>query len=381
MKKLGFAVNPSSVISWGKVVLNMTIQMIRNKTVQPIFFSPPTNLSVNPLEAAILNSCYQENKKINFPVLHGINEAFTIPQQFQKFSGKKNIAKLTFENTQFPKDIKKKATKFDFIFTPSKWNHQLMLNQGINNTLIYEGVDPHIYHPAPKLGYLNNRFVIFSGGKIEFRKGQDLVIAAFKKFHQKHPEALLIVAWNTHFPQFIFDMTREGHIQKQPEINRNGQVSIHKWLVANDLAPFSFIALDYQRDQYIAEIIREADVALLPSRSEAGTNLFAKECAACATPLILSANTGHLELIDLIGVKNCYPLKAQKPVRPMGFWTGTDGWGESSPDEIVEKLEEVYQNRKKAAQKGLRASANLLKNRTWAKQTDLFLKKIDFLYD
>ena len=44
-------------------------------------------------------------------------------------------------------------------------------------------------------------------------------------------------------------------------------------------------------------ILRECDVAVFPNRAEGGTNLVAMKCMACGVPTILSANTGHLDLI------------------------------------------------------------------------------------
>ena len=63
--------------------------------------------------------------------------------------------------------------------------------------------------PLPNLGEAiidhvqqwNIDAVIFSGGKLELRKGQDLVVAAFKIFHARHPDALLISSWQNGWPE------------------------------------------------------------------------------------------------------------------------------------------------------------------------------------
>ncbi|CAM9185263.1 unnamed protein product, partial [Heterosigma akashiwo] len=34
------------------------------------------------------------------------------------------------------------------------------------------------------------------GGKLELRKGQDIVLAAFARFARSHPDARLVVAWD-----------------------------------------------------------------------------------------------------------------------------------------------------------------------------------------
>jgi glycosyltransferase involved in cell wall biosynthesis len=109
------------------------------------------------------------------------------------------------------------------------------------------------------------------------------------------------------------------------------------------------------------------DVALLPSRCEGGTNLVAMECMACGVPVILSANSGHLDLIE---DDNCFALVQQ------GELTGREaafgevaGWGESDIDEAVEALERVYAHRDEARQRGMRGAATLSRF-TWARTAE-----------
>ena len=48
---------------------------------------------------------------------------------------------------------------------------------------------------------LPGRFVVFSGGKLELRKGQDIVVAAFRAFVERHPDAVLVNAWHNAWPK------------------------------------------------------------------------------------------------------------------------------------------------------------------------------------
>jgi glycosyltransferase involved in cell wall biosynthesis len=87
----------------------------------------------------------------------------------------------------------------------------------------------------------------------------------------------------------------------------------------------------------------------------------------------LSANTGHL---DIIQEGACYPLRHQRPVvmNERGF--GTDGWGESDVDEIVEALEQIYQDREAARQVGLRG-AEFMASFDWDLQLAELLKNLE----
>jgi len=111
-------------------------------------------------------------------------------------------------------------------------------------------------------------------------------------------------------------------------------------------------------------------VAVFPNRCEGGTNLVAMECMACGLPVILSRNTGHLDLID---GDNCFALESQMPLDGYGAALGdVPGWGESSVVELVDALELVFADREGARRRGQRA-ANSMTHLTW-KQTAQRLK-------
>ena len=80
-------------------------------------------------------------------------------------------------------------------------------------------------------------FIVFSGGKLELRKGQDLVIAAFKVFAQAHPEAKLMVAWQNDWPQTLATISNSSHVQGgAPKLDTNaGTLNLVDWLEENGI--------------------------------------------------------------------------------------------------------------------------------------------------
>jgi glycosyltransferase involved in cell wall biosynthesis len=76
------------------------------------------------------------------------------------------------------------------------------------------------------------------------------------------------------------------------------------------------------------------------------------ECLACGLPVILSANTGHL---DLIGRPRVWPL-SQSPSRS---WPGG---GESDVEEILERLEHYFTR----SDPSKRPTRNPVADLTWA---------------
>ena len=75
---------------------------------------------------------------------------------------------------------------------------------------------------------------------------------------------------------------------------------------------------------------------------------------ATGVPVILSRNTGHL---DLIGEDNCYTLDFQIPMGEVMRRPDLDGWGESSIEEIVMRLEDAYSDREGARRRGAHGAA------------------------
>ena len=125
--------------------------------------------------------------------------------------------------------------------------------------------------------------------------------------------------------------------------------AIYEWVINNGIKPEQIIPLDIVPNRLMPEVFREVDLAVFPSRCEAGTNLVAMEALAFGLPCLISKNTGHL---DIIKNGNCFPLESQKPISQLG----TEGWGESSVEEIVELMEAAYSGRLKIDTNNVRNS-------------------------
>ena len=276
--------------------------------------------------------------------------------------GDRNIAVTFFENSNVTRDGVARAAYYDRIIAGSTWNREVLEAHGIRNvTTVLQGVDVTNFHPAPKSGFLSDRFVVFSGGKLEYRKGQDLVVQAFGIFAARHPDALLVTAWASPFPQCA------------PTINQNpdlvpldlvgGQIDAMAWTHANGIPVAQVVHLGPVPNAAMPRILREADLGLFPNRGEGGTNLVAMEAMACGVPCMLSMNTGHLDIVGDGG--HCLALGQQDRVDV----EGCDGWGSSSVEEMVAVLEAVYSQRDAAAEIGRRGAA-FMRQLSWSRQID-----------
>jgi glycosyltransferase involved in cell wall biosynthesis len=159
----------------------------------------------------------------------------------------------------------------------------------------------------------------------------------------------------------VSEIARSPHIVGYPETDNRSRLAIEPWLEANGIPSEAVVDVGTVPNPMMGQILRTADVAVFPSRAEGGTNQMAKECLACGIPTILSANTGHL---DLVRDDICYPLRHQKPVMPAD---NKKGWGESDVEEIVDRLEQIYSDRAIAQAVGYQASQTM-RSWSWEKQ-------------
>jgi glycosyltransferase involved in cell wall biosynthesis len=280
--------------------------------------------------------------------------------------GSVNVARCVFENAELPL-ARAALGKYDAVLVACRWNARLIESAtGRQAKVIFEGVDPSLFCPGPKSGVLDrDKFYIYSAGKVEFRKAQDLVLLAFRHFHSRHPEAVLVTAWHSPWPALAAGF--KGKLAAPLELDGRGMLDIAKWAAQNGLDPRSVIDLGFVPNAVMPMILREMDVALQPSRAEAGTNLPVKEAMACAVPVIAAPNTG---MADLLHDENCIPLRTQSRVDD-GNARATEGWGESDVDEIVAALEFAYSDRDEARRIGTRSREWLIEHgRTWQAHAD-----------
>jgi glycosyltransferase involved in cell wall biosynthesis len=260
--------------------------------------------------------------------------------------GRSTVGVIFFEDTALPAPMQV-AREYDLLITGSSWCEEILRANGVGNVAtVVQGIDPSLFHPAPRAGTLEGRFAVFSGGKLERRKGQDLVLLAFRAFAARHPDAVLVTSWHSPWPVAALTVNDNPAIAPV-QLTAEGRLDPAAWAAANGVRADQFIDLGIVPNHLMARVLREMDAALFPNRCEGGTNLVAMECMACGVPTIVADNTGQR---DLVATGAPYVLKRQTAVSLPGI--GTDGWGTSDIDEIVEALERAYSDRGEALRRG-----------------------------
>jgi glycosyltransferase involved in cell wall biosynthesis len=246
----------------------------------------------------------------------------------------------------------------------SRWNAEILRHIRPDVHYCPLGVDTKLFSPGPRdHRFGKGRFVVFSGGKAEYRKGQDLVLAAFKPFQQRHPDAVLVVAWHNLWPATAEGLAHSAYGTGGPPLRPDGTLGFAEWAARFGIPATNFVDLGQISNRETGALLRAAHVALFPNRAEGGTNMVAMECLAAGVPTILSNNSGHRDLIAEIP---CFALDQQRPIGG----TGLGGWAESSVDEIVATLEKCYESRDMARDTGRAAAKVMQQSWGWGTRMD-----------
>ncbi len=302
---------------------------------------------------------------VDSPVLQGVPGPDLAPMR-PRLRGRRNVGYAFFETTSFqPSSIERARTQYDVLATGSSWCSEILRQHGLTEVrTVVQGVDPTIFRPVPGgREFLGDRFVVFSGGRFELRKGQDLVIAAFKVLHERHDDVLLVTSWFNQSPARIRTMRASPYIRFEPPAGPvEHRTLIEGVLAANGVDATRVIHLGPLQNPMMARVYRNSDVGLFPSRCEGGTNLVLMEYMASGRPAIATFSSGHK---DVLTDENSLPLRH---LRPATVRDGDDPpriWHDAELDEVVEKLEWAYQNRERLAVIGARAAQDLTRF-TWA---------------
>lgn len=249
---------------------------------------------------------------------HDIDEPlvqFTGPncEQQTKHKGRPNVGYVFTETSSLTEKQVSNLRKFDILIAGSTWNADVIRGHGLKCDVAIQGVDCDLFK-ADERTELRNKFVVYSGGKWEHRKGQDLVIRAMKEIQSMHTDIVLMASWH------------------------NIWSNDHHYSEAND-AGVKIIGLPIVDHQMLSWYMNQTDVGVFPNRCEGGTNLVMMDYMACAKPVIANNGTGQKDVLD-------------------------DRWSISSnlPDDemvafLVNSIEYLYRSRGEGKKLGIRARA------------------------
>jgi glycosyltransferase involved in cell wall biosynthesis len=303
------------------------------------------------------------------PVIQAI-QGSNLEPCFLRVRSPRTVGYTFFEYNLRKEAVERAQDYYDVIVTGSTWCEQKLRSHGLSDCrTIIQGVDPRLFHEGMSAKTLyHERFVVFSGGKLELRKGQDLVIRAFKVLQDKYKDVLLVACWYNHWKQSLDTMALSPHIRYEMPGPDYVQ-AVHHLLAVNGIDPGDVICLPAMAYSQMGEIYRNTDVGLFPNRCEGGTNLVLMEYMACGKPVIASYSSGHR---DVLGPRNAILLHHLKRLD----LRASEGrilaeWDEPDLDEIVAGLEWAYHHRDRLKEIGAQAAKDL-GQRTWKRAAEAF---------
>jgi len=340
---------------WGNCSINLAKQISKKQQIRYFSTEFDLNSGANPIESEFFkkyrldNIEYLKNQN-DYPIIQSLEHDLQPYQGYLK--GSKKIG-LCFSDRFIPEDLAQKArANFDYIIAGSEWSKNLLKKYGVESIVIHQGVDPFIFNKNhKKKEVFIDDFVVFSGGKFEHRKGQDVFIKAYKTFQDRHPDVRLVCAWvNSYTKNDGFKHLQEANI----DLSR-------------------VIRIPLMMNNCMANIYQNTDVGVFPSRCEAGTNLVMMEYMACGKPAIATIGTGQADLLTPNNSRIIESLGAcslQENGKEISIWE------EPSSESILENLEWAYNNRSKLSKLGTEG-AKTMTQKTWAHMASSILDLID----
>lgn len=310
--------------------------------------------------------------RLNGPLLGTIQDLAMNPLPLAvNLSGTRTVGYTFFENSRVPPDALEKARRYDHIAAGSTTCAERLTAAGLTAvSTVVQGIDPTIFEPTPvERRYFNDQFVIFSGGKLELRKGQDVVVRAVQILQQKYRDVLLVTAWNNPWPATARSLEMSRLVRFAPTTDDPLKM-VEEFLSQNGIDLARTINLPPRANTSMARVYKQTDLGLFPNRCEGGTNLVLMEYMACGLPVIASFSTGHR---DILTAENSIPLRHGTPVPFQEGDQVVAVWDEPNLDEVVAALEFAYTNRDKLRPLARRAGEDL-KHRTWRHTAEAFLK-------
>lgn len=373
---------------WGTYGLNLAVQLSEKGIGVGLPFLAQT-LNVTSGQNALLAEALKAHSKyaglsvteqhVPSAFLRALGDGLDFPPFLDDWSGRPDIGVVFFESAQVPAENLRRAQTLDAVITGSTWNAEVLQAAGLSNVFnCPQGIDPLLFKPGPRSETYGDRFTIFSGGKLEYRKGQDLVVAAFKQFHARHPEALLVTAWHNPWPEAAESLSSSPHVVSVPGVDAAGQLDVTAWLKAEGVPDGAFVDLGALVNGDTPSLLWDMDLAVFPNRCEGGTNLVAMEAMACGVPCIVSRNTGHLDLFgtDSAQGETCLGIDLQIPLGEVMNRPDLAGWGESSIEELVQKMELAFSDRDRA-QNIAACGAAYIAGWSWSAQVDRLIEVVE----
>lgn len=382
---------------WGVAGLNICKELARVEDIEivsrdyhMIMRDPAIQITDNTIIAQKINTtaCMDLIGGIpqhgDIPCIQAIAGANMRPVD-EEVSGPENIGYTFFEeNIVAERSVKAARRYWDHVVCGSSWCADVLENAGYRNISVgVQGVDLDVFRPEPPeknpflrslmrgWGQHQDMFIVFSGGKFELRKSQDVVIRAMKVIMERHKDVALVAAWNNMWPESLKTMTLSPLIKFNYDASVDPRTNIIRSVIEN--------GIPHDRFQYVTSILHPAmaqvysacNLGIFPNRCEGGTNLCMMEFMACGKPVIATNTTGHVDVLKVGNSFGFISTASRFEFKPNGVLRAT--WPEPDLDDFISEIEMAYQARGSGRLESAGENAREdMRQWTWAKLAQEF---------
>jgi glycosyltransferase involved in cell wall biosynthesis len=286
-----------------------------------------------------------------------------------------HVGFAVFEDNVFSQSVIAAARRqYRHLACGSNYCADVLHQHGLTDiSVVLHGVDTTLFFPRQeKRSFAPDRFVIFSGGKFELRKGQDIVIRAYKVLQDRHADVMLVNSWHNSWARSRDTMQGSKLIHYDPPANRDYFAWMNKLLAANGIDMERVITVGKREHGLLPILYHATDLGVFPNRVEGGTNLVLMEYMACGKPVIASYNSGHK---DVLRRENAVLIENHGVIHFRKGMSLTNTWHNPNLEETIEKLEWCYQHRDQLKLLGKQAAEDM-REFSWKRVAEGLLRAV-----
>lgn len=342
---------PINQLGYGTVGFNILKNFIENG--QEVCYFPMGNPECPNIYHEMIAKSVQNQDNCNFN-----DPALTIWHQWQlenRLGRGKNTVISFFELDSLNNREINNILNHDHFIASSQWMKEIVTKHipNINISVVPMGVDSEFYKPVFIPRPDDKPFTFLNVGKLEIRKGHDILHEIFSKAFTKEDNVQLNIAWHSPFVD---------------------NSEIEKWKVMYKESPLGEKINFIDRVGDLRPIYADADCGIFPTRAES-ICLPAIEMLSCNKPVIITGYSGHTEFCDQF---NSYLVKIDELEQAFdGIWFhGTGNWakiGDNQIDQFVEYMRFCYKTRMNINPNG-RSRAEALDWKNVSKQISEIIK-------
>lgn len=195
---------------------------------------------------------------------------------FEKALGQSTKIGLSFfELSALDKNRLNNLNSMDINIQASEWGANVLRHNGVKSEIkvIPCGFNPEVFYPKVNQ---STTYKFFNIGKMEYRKGHDVLIKAFERTFDKSDDVELHMLW------------------ENPFLNEQRKMEWVAQYKGGKLSDRVFFRQQFNSDLGLANFIRSMDCGVFPTRSE-GFGLPILQSIACGKQIITTDYSAHTE--------------------------------------------------------------------------------------